>query len=189
MKSKIIFVIYFLACVSCISKTKEEIYQKNADEFLSQFFLNFDTDYCVIPPHKINLIDYKKGFISQLDSSDLKKEIMSSLSLTHENQIDNQLELSESFLFNKQVLNQKTKIINRTVFENSEKELGYWDNMSHFLETKCPQGLIKISKPLFNQDYTKAIFYTESIGGGSMIAFKLENGKWKEIKSILNWIS
>lgn len=123
--------------------------------------------------------------------SDYVKEEIEIKNLDH---LEQQINYYRNFKIDSSLANSK-RIITKTEFENFEKESEkgnhqFWG----WLDSTCSDGYVSISRPIFNEDFTKALVIIANVscsqcGGGETRIYSYENGNWKITKTSNNWIS
>ena len=137
-----------------------------------------EKSFAIIKPMVSDFDEYVKNLL----------DINDSLHYQIQKRLFKQFKLSNDFIPEKKILTQKQ-------FEEMEKKskrggFSFW----RWLDENCENGYTAMSKPIFNEDFSKAYTRIQIVcggmcGGGEERIYEFVGGKWilKEILS--NWIS
>ena len=154
---------FIVGCGQKINKTdlnsEKEKYNQKAAELIADIALkeNIVCD-CVFETNDDLIWDTMKEEMSELDIEIIKMSYMNKLLLENISELDNSVQLSQNFDLKNALSNTEVQIISQSEFENIVKENGY-DEARNIIDSKCPNGVYSISKPLFNKDYSISLIY------------------------------
>ena len=186
MNNRIYPILLLLILTSCSEFDEAEYIRKDRSEskkLMGTIFSNDDDDYLTLDC--IREKDYHMQSI--LDRED--KMISRHLGLKTNEQLTTIFNLNENFKWKRN--NAHNKII------LTEEELRVFreetdpDNIDFRNLSKCPKGYLTISKPIFNEDYNKAIVQIGQVcgflcGHGEYRLYKLKDEKW-ELEEIIGF--
>jgi hypothetical protein len=190
MKQFHYIILTFFFIISCNNNDLQQVNSEKTKELISQILADSTDTYsspsCItekfrfhhtIPPG-VNFEDYAKR---ELEIEDLKH-------------LETQFQYFRNFKIDENLAKGKN-IITANEFENFEKEaergdFQFWD----WLDQTCDDGYVSISRPLFNEDFTKALVIIANVscpqcGGGETRMYELQSGKWEIVETSNGWIS
>lgn len=157
-----------------------EIYDRNAIDLLSHIVENEDLICsCVVQVDSLSLYDKTiSDILSQ--GSQFKNKIIEVLNIKNQTEFEKFISMGQNFRFKSEMFDGRLKIIEREEvprqFESLKTERG-----QKFIR-KCPNFNCWISKPIFNENFTKAIIYntygTNCFYIPPSVYFKFR-GKWE----------
>lgn len=183
----IFFSIIFLFS-NCKTETKETTsltYQKKADELTSQIISENEDCSCLIE------IENKESLLELLSagdpSIDYKKNVKDALNFENDSLFNKMNEYTTNFKFDNTNIKNLYLITNEELQLILKKYLGL--EKLNYLATKCPKGWMSVSAPIFNVDFSLAIINIHIHPEGQLILFENNNGKWKRVKVLRQYIS
>lgn len=185
MTSKIILCIFFFFIISCKNSTDVNnlnTYNQKSAELINQTFSEKEIDCsCLLEPKHQSTLEF---MAEETPVRDNKKDLMQALELINDPFFEKQNKLTQ--LFRIEELNIKTKMIFfkkadfDSILENNKSEKAceiFWK--------KCPDGILSLSPPIFNENYDIGVITINGcFSGGSMNKYKLIDGKWIIDKTI-----
>lgn len=172
---KILYLNLILFLVSCelkVNSNDDEKYNIKTNEIIDYKLKEFGNFSCIFYD------DVEKNKIKSLKVEakdiDFKSEFMNYLDLK-ENDLYTMIKMSNNFKFNKKILS-KYKIIKKSDIILHNAIINVFN--------KCKGQYIYISPPLFNKDFTKAIFFTSNnYAPGGICFLELKDDKWIDINN------
>jgi hypothetical protein len=180
LKMKIIkIVLCFLTLILNLSceknqMTKTEIYNQKANELILQTIEIINCD-CISEIPKESMIEISNA---ENPKYNFKKALKKQLNVKFDSEIDSLISVSKKFKLDaKKIASKKIKII-------SKINIAYYHNRkSKEILKMCPNGIISMQKPIFNENYTKAVFeYNFTFSCSRELpypVYEFKNGKWK----------
>lgn len=174
---------------SCSEFDKAEYIRKDrieTDNLISTIFWNDDDDYLTLACLREK--DYHLQ--SVLNSED--NLISRQLGLKTNEQLTTVINLNDNFKWN------QSKVRNKEIPTEKELQVFQDETDSNHLDfrnvLKCPQGYLTISKPIFNEDFNKAIVHIGQVcgflcGNGEYRLYGLEDETWKLEEVVSSWES
>ncbi len=176
--------------LGCNKQNLQHINSQKTTELIHQI-LTDTTDNYINPGY----ITEQFRFLSSIAPGvDFEKYVKSELRIENSDHLDEQLVYFKDFKINNH-LAQRKNIITAKEFDNFERkaekgDYQFWD----WLEKNCDDGYISISRPIFNEDFTKAIIIIANVacpqcGGGETRMYEYKDGRWKITQTSFEWIS
>ncbi|WP_298755112.1 hypothetical protein [uncultured Psychroserpens sp.] len=159
-------------------KKELELYADKSAEFVSEI-LSRET-YCSC------IMDVQESLIDKIEAEmpefNIKKFLKTELKLANDNELNQQIELSKNFKLSQHMIPSDLKIIQKPQWDSIVDQ--YWVNgvsIRKSIYKMCPKGVLSISKPIFNKNYTSVVFDNDDGGClkiGPWAYHQLKNGKW-----------
>ena len=183
MKNKFKIVALFtllMTSINCSKKSDLETYIEKSTELVSQVLSKKENSCsCLIASDETFLETIKKMY-PELDA---KKTIIHDLNLQANSDIENLIILSKNFQLKKEMVNSNVKILSKlkmdSIFGNNLKITR--EERDRIFKKTCPNGILRISKPIFNTDYKIAVFDIEDSSCLKDLnwTYRLNNNIWK----------
>ena len=157
--------------------TETEIYNHYANEIIFQI-IEENKCNCILEIPNESMIEISNA---ENPSYDFKNALKKQLNVKSDSKIDSLISVSENFTLDaKRIANRKVKTISKINIMN------FNNRKSAEILKMCPNGIISMQKPIFNESYTKAVFeynfnFTCTRELPSPV-YELKNRKWNLIK-------
>ena len=184
----LILICFFL--LGCNNKDLQQINSQKTAELIHQILTDSTDNYS-----NANCLTEKFRFHSTIPPGvNFDNYMKSELGIENLDHLDEQFVYFKEFKINSQLAQSRT-IITAKEFDDFEKKADkgdyhFWD----WLEKTCDNGYVSISRPIFNEDFTKAIIIIANVscpqcGGGETRLYEYKNGRWEIIETTFEWIS
>ena len=157
--------------------TKTEIYNQKANEIIFQT-IEENKCNCILEIPKESMIEISNA---ENPSYDFKNTLKKQLNVKSDSKLDSLISVSKDFKLDAQkIAKKKIKIISTINIVN------FINGKSTEILKMCPKGIISMQKPIFDQNYSKAVFeynftFTHTRELPSPV-YERKNGKWNRIK-------
>ena len=165
----ILSLLLFLNCKKEAINPKND-YSHKANQVIQQVILD-DEGNCIMEiPNESEI----KISLAENPSFDIRKKVIKELHLKNRTELDSLEKLTNSFILDSSFLKQRNiKVIKPGFLSEMIK-----DTLSF---RTCRKGILSISKPIFDKNYTTAIIYyghTLTCIGSRPIVYRYQKGKW-----------
>ncbi|WP_209406399.1 hypothetical protein [Pseudozobellia sp. WGM2] len=184
----ILLLLIFCCCKNEVKSSHNFNEKKLTSDLILEILSNENDDYidlnCKCISEKSKLILPRYGSLKGFAKKNL--DIKDTLHLNDQIELFTQFKISNKILSDWNIITEKEF----DLYKISSSDNSIWES----LLIDCPNGYYAFSKPIFNENYDKAIVGFGSIcgrlcGGGVTRVYLLVDGKWKVEREISSWVS
>ena len=183
--SKITLCIFIFLIFSCKNSTDDinlNTYNRISAELINQIISETGNKCsCLLEPTHQSTVEFME---EETPARDNKKDLMQALELRNDSVFEKQNEVTQLFRIEELNVKSKMTFLKKadfdSIFENNKSEKArkiFWK--------KCPDGMLTLSPPIFNENYDIGVITVNGcFSGGSMSKYKLIDGNWILDKTI-----